>query len=809
MLASVPAAQVHELLSLVADINSAPMGSNPGSLIVFNNELYFGANDGIHGIEIWKYNGTSVSRVTDINPGANSSSFSQPCIFNGVLYFRATDGTNGIELWKYDGVNATVVTNINPGSASSGPNFLRVFNGALYFSATDGVFGNEVWKYDGTTASRVTDINPGSASANPSELTVFNNALYFSASNSTYGVELWKYDGVSASLAANINPGSASSKPQSLTVFNGALYFGATDSAAAGGHGRVLWKYDGTNATLALDTISSNGASDPINMAVFNGALYYSATDFLGTELYGYDGSNVTRLADYVAGGKFVYNGALYFDEGFTDDELYKYDGTNVSLVANIYPGPTGSFPSSFAVYNGVMYFRATDAIAGSELWRYDGASVSRVADINTGSGGSSPSDGVVFRNALYFNASTNGSTAQFWKFDGTNTVMVTNGPAVSDIPAVFNDQLYLSVGTTLRKYDGTNFTTVASGLFDFAYNLTVYNGALYFRARNSTVGDELWKYDGTNATPVTNINPGSADATPEDLTVFNGALYFAATDGTGVGLWKYNGVAASRVGTLVLPNFVPISNTVSLAVSKGVLYLSASSNGTEFEPWKYDGTNFTQIADIMPGSGSSYPVFWSEYRGAVIFSAYDANGIGQLWKYDGAAVTRITDAASAGGFYAYPLYDALYYVSTSAATGFELFKYDGTTNSLVADLNPGVANSLPLLAGSYNNTLFYNATDGYHGTELWRLDPLDLAFRVTNVAREGNDLRVTWTSVGGRSNILQVATAGPSGYTTNGFTDLGSMIVPTNTAIITTNYLDIGGATNKPARYYRVRLVP
>jgi hypothetical protein len=88
-------------------------------------------------------------------------------------------------------------------------------------------------------------------------------------------------------------------------------------------------------------------------------------------------------------------------------------------------------------------------------------------------------------------------------------------------------------------------------------------------------------------------------------------------------------------------------------------------------------------------------------------------------------------------------------------------------------------------------------------------LDPLDLAFRVTNIAREGNNLRVTWTMAGGRTNVLQAITTGPNGYTTNGFTDLGPVMVPTNTAIITTNYLDVGGATNKLARYYRVRLVP
>ena len=49
--------------------------------------------------------------------------------------------------------------------------------------------------------------------------------------------------------------------------------------------------------------------------------------------------------------------------------------------------------------------------------------------------------------------------------------------------------------------------------------------------------------------------------------------------------------------------------------------------------------------------------------------------------------------------------------------------------------------------------------------------------------------------------------TAGVGGsYSTNSFTDIFTVA---NTVGTTTNHLDVGGATNVPARYYRVRLVP
>jgi T5SS/PEP-CTERM-associated repeat protein len=86
-------------------------------------------------------------------------------------------------------------------------------------------------------------------------------------------------------------------------------------------------------------------------------------------------------------------------------------------------------------------------------------------------------------------------------------------------------------------------------------------------------------------------------------------------------------------------------------------------------------------------------------------------------------------------------------------------------------------------------------------------LDPN--TFRIVSVTRQGNDMLITWMMGPGATNTLQVTAGnGSGGYNTNGFADI--FIVTNNTAIGTvTNYLDIGAATNAPARYYRARLVP
>ena len=61
-------------------------------------------------------------------------------------------------------------------------------------------------------------------------------------------------------------------------------------------------------------------------------------------------------------------------------------------------------------------------------------------------------------------------------------------------------------------------------------------------------------------------------------------------------------------------------------------------------------------------------------------------------------------------------------------------------------------------------------------------------------------------TATPGNTNALQVTAGGGGSYVTNNFVNLFTV---TNTVGSITNYLDVGAATNRPARCYPVRLVP
>jgi hypothetical protein len=77
----------------------------------------------------------------------------------------------------------------------------------------------------------------------------------------------------------------------------------------------------------------------------------------------------------------------------------------------------------------------------------------------------------------------------------------------------------------------------------------------------------------------------------------------------------------------------------------------------------------------------------------------------------------------------------------------------------------------------------------------------------IKSITKETNDIRVTWQTLAGKTNALQ-RTAGDvnGGFATNNFADI--LIINNNIGSVT-NYLDVGTATNFPASYYRVRLVP
>lgn len=397
-------AQTTPTFEMLKDIN--PSGdSMPTDLINYNSKIFFTADDGAHGRELWVTDGTETKLLKDIYPGENGSDISNFKILNGKLLFTATDEANGNELWTSDGTEAgtKLVKDMFPGNGSSYAFEFIEFGNALYFRSEDGVHGTELWKTDGTTDGTVMvgDLREGEFGSNPSNFAILNNKLYFSAgdgfdyADGQHGFELWVSDGSAAGthLVKDINP-IESSGPFGLTAFGSKIYFSADD----GTNGNELWATDGTEAgTYMVKDISTsgNGNSLSANFIVFNNKLIFSAyTQEAGREIWTTDGTEAGTniLKDVKAGTAgsvipqfrhFIYKDKLLLtlDDGTHGAEIWSTDGTTegTQLYLDVFPGPDGSMnpnqaAMTFSELNGTLYFRALDNYDEYyQLWKSDG----------------------------------------------------------------------------------------------------------------------------------------------------------------------------------------------------------------------------------------------------------------------------------------------------------------------------------------------------------------------------------------------------------------------------------------------------
>ncbi|MCE9525777.1 MAG: hypothetical protein K8R36_06955 [Planctomycetales bacterium] len=380
--------------ALVKDINPGLASSSPGRLTDVNGTLFFEANNGVSGWELWKSDGTpeGTVMVKDIRPGSGTSYIEFPTNLNGTLFFRAVDGVHGASLWKSDGTAAGTVL-----VKECNPSQLAVMNDKLYFSGGDTKTGDELWTSDGTAAGTVLlkDISKGRSSSAPQYLTPTNVELFFSADNGKNGRELWKSDGTAAGtvLVKDINPGSGSgivgNQFAGRAVANGSLFFSADD----GTHGLEAWRSDGSAAgTLLLkDIVPGINGSLPGQMTSFNGNIYFNAAG----GLWKTDGTPVgtIQFLDSPATNLTPVGNTLYFTLFNSSNtwDLWKTDGTQAgtTYVTNLGPGV-----AEFRNLNGQLVFRATDADHGWELWTSDGtlSGTKLLEDINLGPLGSEPS---------------------------------------------------------------------------------------------------------------------------------------------------------------------------------------------------------------------------------------------------------------------------------------------------------------------------------------------------------------------------------------------------------------------------------
>ncbi|MCX8037754.1 MAG: hypothetical protein N3D11_12055 [Candidatus Sumerlaeia bacterium] len=580
------------------------------------------ADDGTHGFELWKSNGTAAGTVLvkDIatTPGA-SADLSELRAVNGVLFFAERDDWKRPSLWKSDGT-AAGTTRVKQFAPSTRLVNLTLSGSTLFFVADEGVNGEELWKSNGTAAGTilVKGINSGAAGAFPESLTDINDVLFFTADDGTHGSEPWKSDGTigGTTLIKDIAQVTGDSSPRNFVAWGTTVLFSATDGVA----GRELWRTTGTLASTAL------------------------VKDIWP----GFDSGNPDQLAAHPTLGVF-----FSADDRTYGRELWKTDGTAAQtvFVQDIQPGENGSNPWYFVSMGDAVYFSAYTATPTSmfKLFKSQGTGPS-TAYVKL----VSPFYLTAFNNRLYFAAVAPSTVwTQIWISDGTsggtNVLKTINASGNAD-PAGFTPMgsyLYFSAnngshGMELWRTDGTEAGTIevadilAGSGSSHPNGMTVVNGQLVFSAIATAGQRELWKSNGTAAGTVMikKINPtGSSNV--YNIVAVGTQAFFSASDGIhGAELWKSD---LTEAGTVLVKDIrlgAESSNLGSAAAINGVLYFTADDGTHGDELWRSDGTEggTTMVKDIYPGLPSSHPRDLSVFGSALYFSADDDVHGEELW---------------------------------------------------------------------------------------------------------------------------------------------------------------------------------
>jgi ELWxxDGT repeat protein len=757
----------------------------------------FAADDGAHGPELWRTDGTAAGTVlvSDINSGVTGSSPSNSDHNGNPLpfpvpstrgYFSANDGVHGQQLWRSDGTAAgtIMITNV-PGGADP-TNILSSADGtAVYFLGLDASAVYGIYKYDGVSVTRITDSN-----INNSGLSGLNGMIV--SGNNVY----WYNESGLSDSGLYTSSGGAPTKltNDQNTIGMIAVGGGVAYLLATGVSSNTVTRVSGSTTTAV------SGAPVANNPVAVNGTLYYTN----GTTLYNVNNTTLTTVktgldfntdAPYFAalGSKLIFTS----HDAAHGTELWVSDGTpgGTALLKDILPGSTSSTPKFLTTVGSLVFFQASDGAGGIDLWKTDGTTggtvlVKHIETANLGQSGIQPAPDLQSMTAqsgvLLFGANDGVDGEQLWRSDGT--------AAGTFQLSVINPTVQLTA-----SYDGpTGGSAVLLG------------GSILFAGDDLAHGNELWTTNGTSAGTalLKDISPGFVNSRPNNLTVIGSKVFFTASDGVhGTELWTTDGTTGNTQLVSDIDPGSANSNIFSLTAIGSKVFFDANDGTHGSEAWVSDGTpgGTFSLGDLNPGSAGSNANGFTQAGSNIFFTATTPAAGNELWVTDGTAlgthmVKDIHAGASdsnidANSFRAFG--SSLIFSADDGVNGQELWISDGTSGGtmLLKNINTTAGQgSFPNSLTLANGKLFFIANDGTN-SEVWVSSGTTATtsaltstsnFMPQNLTAVGNSVFFTgftlaagfelYTTTGGAPTLLDIA-PGATGSNPANLTAVGSKL--------------------------------
>jgi len=538
-----------------AGIATRTLAANFGLL---NGSLYFPFDDGVHGRQLWRSDGTDAGtvRVSDMTPRVDT--YFYPIVAGSTRVYFYSQGPNLRELFESDGTTAgTHIVHQPPAKRWSGSSFsvptIATVGDVAFFSAADTEHGDEPWITDGTDAGThmIANVEPDTAAwSSPDRFFVGADRLYVSGSTDEASV-IWRTDGTAAGtvpvLSAPVNQ-----LPEAFAAAGNTLFLKRPFE---------LWKTDGTPGGYSqiktfATPLSTGGA------AVVDGRVYFSDGNI---QLWASDGTSAgtVQITTGFDQTNSVVNlaGRAHFVTG--RGTLYATDGTVAGTRSLTEAAGSRGNIGALTAFGGALFtFEGRQETREYLLWRF-ATSAGDATILHHFPGDSfclSPVTAVIGTSMLFSWRDSTSRNEELWKTDGTagGTVLVKSFAAtiftsIDKMVSLGNKAVFTADDGIHGKEpwvsDGTPEGTqllrdIGPGALQAAnFGFTVADGIAYFDADDGVHGTELWETDGTpgGTQLVADIEPGAGGSSPASLTRFGDLLYFSAqTTASGRELWAY-----------------------------------------------------------------------------------------------------------------------------------------------------------------------------------------------------------------------------------------------------------------------------
>ena len=462
------------------------------------------------------------------------------------------------------------------------------------------------------------------------------------------------------------------------------------------------------------------------------------------------------------------------------------------------------------------------------------------------------------------------GSAGSHGSNDGTNSVAQFNNPSGVAVDSSGNLFVADTWNSSIRKVTPVGADWVVTTLVDGSAGLSSPQGIAVDADGNVFVADSgnnsIWELTlvGADWVATTLVDFTAGLSGPQGIAVdLNGTLY--VTDTGNNRIRKVALVGADWVVTTLVDFTVGLSNPQGVAVdSSGNVFVADTGNNSI---WKVTLAGADWVATIIGGTGDSADYGIADGTNSVArFRGPFGLAVGSTGSiYVGDTFNnRISKGSpfllSLAITTANPLppgrVGVAYSTALAAANGTEPYSWavgaGSLPDGLILSTNTGVISGTPTTNGlssfsiqcTDSNSLTaakdfsLTINSGLPAYQVWQLqyfgctncpeaapdaDPLGKGmsntnqflaglnptnaasvFRIISAKLTGADFVVTWTAVGGKSYVVQTNAVPGAGYA-----DGSPLINVSGSSETATNWTDTGGATNRPAWFYRIRLGP